>query len=265
MEYINGDNFSFNNKNSDTDFYLIMVSFDDSSGFIEPDTAQSLELTKETVGNNPKSRLINVKYEDVLTFNIGLAKSMGDEFTTAETRNIHKWLMGDKYSSITIDNARYENIHFNAIVTNIQEEKIGDKIIGFTITFECDSPYGYETITNTYDIASTKTISINNTSDDFINSKHYVKPTISVIGGSTGSITIKNNTLNEETTLSILSSENITMDGENMVITSSVANQNLYSKFNRVWFKLEMGVNSITITGKATVTITFNVARKVGI
>ena len=121
MEYINGDNFSFNNKNSDTDFNLIMVSFDDSNGFIEPDTAQSLELTKETVGNNPKSRLINVKYEDVLTFNIGLAKSMGDEFTTAETRNIHEWLMGDKYSSITIDNARYENIHFNAIVTNIQE------------------------------------------------------------------------------------------------------------------------------------------------
>lgn len=265
MEYISGNSFTFKGKNSSIDFGLILVEFDSTNGFSKSNTAQELNITKEFVGNNPRTKLINVKYDDVLKFDIGIAKSTGEEFSQTEIRDIHKWLMVNSYRHLVIDNNRYEGIHFNVIVTNIQEEKITDKIVGFLISFECDSPYGYETITNTYEIADKITISINNSSDDFIHSAYHIKPTITIQSGSTGSVVIKNNTLNRETSVSMLNLEKITMDSENMVITSSVANQNLYTKFNKVWFELALGINSISITGSSSVTITFDVARKVGI
>lgn len=265
MEYIDAIDFTFNGKNSKSDFGYIIVSFDKSSGFSEPDTAQSLEVTKENVGNNPKAKLIELSYENVLQPCFGLMKCDGEAFSKEEIRNIHKWLMVNEYTTLLINNSLCNNVHFNAIATNIEIKKINSGIVGVAVTFECDSPYGYQTASTSYTISGNKTFALNNTSDDFLNNEIYIKPYIKIIKEDSGDFTIKNTTLNQTTVLNLLNQEEVIMDCENMILSSSIPNRNLYSKFNRVWVSLALGNNSIKVIGNGTITISYDVARKVGI
>lgn len=265
MEYIDAIDFTFNGKNSKSDFGYIIVSFDKSSGFSEPDTAQTLEVSKENIGNNPKARLINLSYDSVLSFCFGLMKCDGEAFTKTEIRDLHKWLMVDKYTTLLINNTYCKNIHFNAIVTNIEIKKINGNVVGIVVSFECDSPYGYETASTSYTITSKKSFILNNNSDDFINDEIYVKPYIKIVKDTSGDFTIQNTTLGQTTVLNLLNQEELIMDCENMTFTSSIPKRNLYSNFNRVWVSLARGNNNITVTGNGTITISFEVARKVGI
>lgn len=265
MEYIDAIDFTFNGKNSKSDFGYIIVSFDKSSGFSEPDTAQSLEVTKENVGNNPKAKLIELSYEDVLQPCFGLMKCDGEAFSKKEIRDIHKWLMVNEYTTLLINNSVCNNVHFNAITTNIEIKKFNGSIVGVSVTFECDSPYGYDTASTSYTISGNKTFILNNTSDDFLNNEIYIKPYIKIIKEGSGDFTIKNTTLNQTTVLNLLNQEEVIMDCENMILSSSISNRNLYSKFNRVWISLALGNNSIKVTGNGTITISYDVARKVGI
>lgn len=265
MEYIDAIDFTFNGKNSKSDFGYIIVSFDKSSGFSEPDIAQSLDVTKENVGNNPKAKLIELSYEDVLQPCFGLMKCDGEAFTKEEIRNIHKWLMVNEYTTLLINNSLCNNVHFNAITTNIEIKKINGGVVGVAVTFECDSPYGYETASTSYTISGNKTFILNNTSDGFLNNEIYIKPYIKIKKEDSGDFTIQNITLNQTTVLNLLNQEEIIMDCENMVLSSSISNRNLYSKFNRVWVSLALGNNSIKVTGNGTITVSYDVARKVGI
>lgn len=265
-----GKSFTFNGKNSWDDFNLIIVDFDSSSGFEEPDTVQKLELTTERMGNNPKNVLINVKYENSLSFKIGICKShcKNDdiEFTQTEVRNIHKWLISDEYLKLTIDSPKFEGVFFNAIPINITPEIINDKIVGFVIEWQCDSPFGYETITNTYTIENNEmTILFDNTTDDLLNSG-IIRPQITVKKSGTGEWYINNKTTNRIMKFTqILNDETLHMDCENYVLVSDVKNHNLYNYFNRVWVEFISGINEIEIFGNGIITISCDFPRKVGI
>lgn len=265
-----GKSFTYNNKNSLTDFNLLMVDFDGSGKFEEPDTAQSLELITERIGNNPRHSLINVRYEDTLSFKIGVCKSVCDnnslEFTKDEVRNIHRWLTSDRYSKLTIDNKKYENIFFNAVPINITPEIISDKIIGFVIEWKCDSPYGYETVSNVYTVDGNETvISFNNTTDDLLNSG-IIRPHIKVLKKGTGEWHLANQTTDKVMSFSqLLNDETLIIDCENYVLTSDVSNHNLYQYFNRVWTEFAAGSNLLKISGNCTVSITCDIPRKAGI
>lgn len=265
-----GKSFTYNGKNSLNDFNLIMVDFDSSSGFEEPDTAQTIELTTERIGNNPKNALINVKYTDILSFKIGICKSPCEndelEFTQTEVRNIHKWLISNEYSKLIIDNEKYNGVFFNAIPKNITPEIIGDKIIGFVIEWECDSPFAYESSSNTYTITNDETtISFNNSTDDLLNSG-VIRPKIEVKKIETGEWYIRNQTTNKTMHFSqLLDDETLSIDCENYVMCSDVANHNLYPYFNKTWLEFVTGENILTISGASIITITCNLPRKVGI
>lgn len=97
-----------NNKNSSSDFSLMMVSFDESRGFETFKSLHKVEATTEQVGNIPYFHLINQKYEEPLSFQIGIMKlkncDLGEKFTNAEISNIAKWLTFDDYTKLTVNN-----------------------------------------------------------------------------------------------------------------------------------------------------------------
>lgn len=262
-----GKSFTFNGQNS-SDYNLMLVSFERESGFETPEIATELNLTTERTGNNPTVRLVNTQYSDVLKFQISCILNEdicpSKEISTAAFRNILKWLTTNKYTRLEIDEERFQNLYFNAIVTNITPYKIDDKLIGFVADFECDSPYGFTSKSIQKTVTTSLSFTINNDSDDLLNPDCYIKPVIKIIKTGTGAFSITNQTLGITTAFTkLMNTEELTMDCVNMIFNSSIQNRNMYSYFNRQWQKLAIGENAITVEGDGIITITYEVPRKV--
>lgn len=171
------------------------------------------------------------------------------------TRNaIQTWLLGkNTYLPLRIVQDDIQDITFNVILTSITNKYIGNVNYALTLHAKCDRPWGLyypPVFTKIYPGGlSTETF-------NFINQSTYSgynKPVLEFNMDATGgSFSLTNASDNNRqfifTGLSPL--ESITVDNDKGIITSSAGLR--IDNFNKNFFRLVQGVNTITLAGNIT-------------
>lgn len=267
-----GSKFEFNGKSSE-DYGVILASVGETNSY-EMGLDRSIirgEINKYRTQVNH----LGTKYADVLLFEFTIVKNPCDNanqkdmmFTRSEIRNINAWLTGPEIPKILHFYDSDEYVDYFAIISNVTDNAIGDKIYSLTFSVTCDSPFGYsELITKTISSTSSMTSTITNLSDDISN---YVYPIITITPNVTGTVTIKNTTDEEQSiSISVKKGLEITVNCKLQTFYDSIglldlADIGLSDEFDIYIPRLLCGDNSITITGNCSATFKYRYPKKVG-
>lgn len=176
-----------------------------------------------------------------------------------DVASIAGWLTGHAdYKELIIVQPDMQRIYYKCIITNLEQIEVGMRIIGFTATVVCDSPYAYFSLPDTQiEYNQTHSVLYRN----FSNVNEYYYPVIEITCEDTDFEFI--NTTNQ-TTFSLTGlptgAKTIKIDALNQVMTSSDG-ANLYEHWNvgttKVFPRFTRGDNwlSITATGAGTIKI----------
>lgn len=229
-------------------------SFDESVG-------ESSELITGNVVRSPFRFLYGRGEIDILEFDISLVSKK--PITRERRSEIYKWLVGrNGYKKLQIVQDDLNAIYFNAIFTEAKDIFHGNDMYGISVTAACDSPYAYEEPVK-YTATSSVSAEIYNDSDI----EDYIYPVIKItMASSGGDISIINGNENTRafTFTGLSGGEVVAIDNRLKTIESSSGVRRL-SAFNKNWFRLLPGVNTITVIGSGTVEITVPVIRRVSV
>ena len=253
--------FKYLNKKSDEDFGWIIVHFDPDNG--ETESALSQEQVYSESYNGTKRTLYGTKYNSVSNVKITVIKQNGSDFTLNECRSAYKWLTGNPEAS-WMDLYVGDEVKYRLLCTiqDVKPQKMDARTVGLNIYCESLSPWAYSSqITLSYPISETKTIEINNESDDLYTSV-YLKTTYENTNGT--SLVINNETIGESTEVTgLVANEVITLDN-NMMITSDKPAKVFGNSFNFIWPRLKSGINTLNVTGSGNITFEYYYAVKMG-
>lgn len=182
-------------------------------------------------------------------------------YIDGSTRNaIEKWLLGrSNYLPLKIVQDDIADIVFNAIITMSTHKYIGNLNYALSVHVKCDRPWGIyypPTLIRTYnDGVANETINYVN----YSMYDGYNRPTITFTTGSLGGdFSIINNSDTsgsisgrEFKFIDLAPNETITVDNDKGIITSTSGSL-LMNRFNKNFFRMIRGVNSLTISGSVT-------------
>jgi len=255
-----GNTFVFDGVPSE--LYNLYISSPDG-GMISTAGSGDVELLTQKVFRNPKPYLLGVQQSPVLSFDIQFTSP--DELMVEDMRTILSWLFGQsQYKKLQIQQLDMDDIYFNCFITAPQIIKVGNLIKGISGTVICDSPFAWafsKTTTKNYTGSANETFVLFNTSD---NNNYTYPAVVATIDDFGGTFSITNNTDDGRvfTFTGMSQGEIVTIDNERCIITSSTGLRRL-GNFNKQWFRLLKGINSLTIMGNvAQVKITYSPARK---
>lgn len=287
--------FTYLNKNSINDFGWIVVSLDPDNG--EMDSGLSQEQVYADSYRGTKRFLYGTKYNSVPVVKITVIKCNGLDFTKNECRSAYRWLTGNPnatWLSLYFGNdLQYE---FLGTVQDVKPYKLDARTVALTIYFESISPWAYSSLQtfecsfgqelfvkdgilhngndlNPLKISNDGIISINKISDTgilyFDNSVlisidnqtddlyEYTELNTIFTNNNSDYLSIKNETIDEETIITNMSlNEVITFDA-GQFITSDIPNKIFGNNFNFIWPKLAPGINNLVISGSGSGSITF--------
>lgn len=260
-----GKSFIFDGKSSE-EYNLYISSSDGENARLTG--AGDVELITQKVFRRNSPYLLGVTPSPVLQFDIEITSPL--EIMADEMGYIMSWIFGQtEYKKLQIVQEDMYNFYYNCFITSPKVIKVGNKTIGFSGTVICDKPFATmypKTLTKTYStfpVTTGNTFTFNNISQN----NFYEYPTISfTLGGGGTTATITNNTDGGRQFIftGLTAGETITVNNDLCIITSSLT-LNRLSAFNKNWFRLLKGSNSITITGyPASVTFTYSPAVKIG-
>lgn len=207
-------------------------------------------------------------YEEPLSFTLSFARLCQEDPTVSvsQERALARWLTASpdyrEFSFEDFDSGTdpLAGITYFVHVTSLEKEMLGGRCLGFTAGFAADSPFGYTApVTKAL---SPGTASISVTSD----LPQPLYPALSITASAAGDVYLKNNSNGSFSRLDHLSAgEVVTMDKTGAGLLSSRPDHNILDDFDKNWFSLSDGANSITLEGSASVTLTYREPRKVGV
>ena len=266
-----GSKFEFDGKSSED--YGIVLASTGVSNSCEMGLDRTI-IRGEMNKYRSQANHLGAKYSDVLSFDFTVIKNPCNKnpndllFTRSEIRNINAWLTGPEIPKILHFYDSDEYVDYFAIISNVTDNAIGDKIYSLTFSVMCDSPFGYsELITKTISSTSSTTSTITNLSDDISN---CVYPIITITPNVTGTVTIKNTTDEEQSiSISVKKGLEITVNCKLQTFYDSIglldlADIGLSDEFDIYIPRLLCGDNSITITGNCSATFKYRYPKKVG-
>jgi phage-related protein len=180
---------------------------------------------------------------------------------------IENWLIGSmNYMPLQIIQDDIQIVTYNVIITKATNKYIGNLNYAINLHAYCDAPWGFEslkTFTKSYVLVGVKNETFNfyNGSDN----PDYLYPSISFTLDFLGTdFTLTNNSEVRSSIFTGLSTgETITID-DKFQITSSTGLHRM-SNFNKKFFRLLPGMNSITILGSIyNFSMAYQFARKIG-
>lgn len=255
--------FNYLNKNSSTDFNLIISHFSDNTDSGEVETFMSMDPVYTDNAYGTRRIDYGAKYSSVAVFRITVIKQDGGELSVANIREYLKWLTGARSNSsldlLIGDEVKYS---FTGRFTNAWQYKMDARTCGLILEFTSISPWAYSPVqTVSQSIFGNETIQINNPSDDlytfiYLNTKYE---------NSTGdSLTIENKTLNEVTQVNNLAINEVITLNNNMIITSDKPSRIFGNDFNFTWPRLAAGDNELVVSGYGTITFEYVYYIKIG-
>ena len=258
------NSFTYLGKNSKDDFGWIICHFSDNADSGEIDTFLSTSAIYSDSYDGTRQRFYGTKYDTVAEIQITVIKQDGTDFGIVDNRNALRWLTGSRQATwmdfYIGEEAKYRLLGH---VKSVSQYKMDAKIVGFVITFESVSPYGYSSLqTVSQSLTGVETLNISCDSDDMYS---YVQMNTTFTNtGSSGSLTITNNETGDVTKVTGLVANEVVSMSDNMVITSDKPSKTFGDTFNFVFPRLVAGNNSLTIEGKGNITFEYITPVKLG-
>lgn len=263
------EDFQFDNQLASS-YGLMICSFDSSNGTETIRNGADIELTTTKTPGTNEWRYINSRYSEVLTAAFQIAKKECDintdkYFSIAEQRLINRWLnRRDGFHDFRIIKEGYENIYFEA-QANVNKIELSGKVIGFEVTITTNRPYGMflEQIHN-FSVEENGSYSFVDISDEIGHNYPYI--TIKVL--KDGNLNIKNSICEDVTTIqNCTKGEEITIDNNNRILSSSARGISVMDDFNFKWLKIENNLNTkfntFTFSLPCEVTLTYKPVCKI--
>lgn len=258
-------NFMADKESSET-YGIICVSFGTISG---AETVSGGSETELNIGKTPRNNsfhIISQEYSKPLSFNFQVINEDKTAIDEVKERSLKKWLCKrGKYIDFQIDDDRFNNIMFQANISNPQIIKVGE-VVGMEFTVNMKYPFGhYKISTKPYIITAENQqiqLYINNDDDG------YIYPDITITSNTTGSLSITNSSevANRIFTINnLVVGEIITIKGGIPDISSSIPSHAVWTDFNKNWIRFMDGINTLTISKLCTISLNYNEPRKVGI
>ncbi|MGL5766844.1 MAG: phage tail domain-containing protein [Sarcina sp.] len=218
-----------------------------------------VKVYQDFVYRKPIPYFQGATYQGNKTLKIRIGKTT--QFNEFEADSIRSWLEGGvQYKPIIFIQDDLVYLHMNVIIQKVSIGYVGNQPAYLTLDIICDSPFAYE---------KEKTYTLTSSTTKFINSsslKDYTYPIVQfTCNKANGVVTLKNvsdnNRMPKFTGLSV--GEVITIDNNLQIVTSSLRN-NILPNFNKQWFRLVQGTNTLELTGDFTdLTIKYRNVRQV--
>lgn len=236
------------------------------------------KLNLETIKNRVtgQNKIINTDYDEVVSATFDICKnpfrnSNSMDFSDGELSFFMRWLNKKNYEKFKpiYDDESYSDLYFYGSFNEIYAINISGKIVGLTVTFTSNAPFGY---------ANEKefNVSIDNADDSFIfyddsDEVGYLYPSFYEITCMvSGNVKISNNMDTKSTVINnCIKNEVITMNCTNKIILSSKAHLTLFNDFNynypRFVNKMTERKNIFTVSLPCKIKIKYSPIRKAGI
>lgn len=269
-----GIDFEFANRRL-SDFGCIMCHINTSCGTNEVEIG--CDITFNTVKNNHSSihSITSSSYENVYTTTFEIMKySNADDIymTSLEVRALTKWLNRREYAKLRIINELSDESDVSYYGSfNVTEIVNAQKIMGLSLTFTSNAPYGFASktclpfmIMNPGD-----TFELCGDSDEL----GVIYPTISIKTFISGDVKILMND-NEENYILVSNcspNETITIDGEHKIITTdnNEHEKTLPNDFNYNYFEILIdeynSINKYEVSAPCEIIVYYSPIRKVGV
>ena len=270
---VSATDFMFDGKKL-SDFGMMLCSFGSSSS---ENTSIGNKITYRTAKPpmSDRTHFVNAVYEEPVTASLDICKSRCGHHTEGklsppEISALLSWLVRkDGYHKLKFYQDGYEDLYFNAYISDIQAVKFGGAVFGLTLSVETDSPYAYmETVRADLDMKAGSICSILNLSDE---TGAAAPGHLSVRCLSDGDLCIKNLSDNNRTTCvkNCSADETITFDCIHKLISSSDSTHKLSNDFNYTYFRMVHTYgdrqNLVTANMNCRLHLEYNPVRKVGI
>ena len=267
---IAGRSFTFNGKNSETDFASLQSQFNGLEHTVQ--TAFTYTLNRGEI--QPARAVPNYyssQFSDTLQFSATIAKSDHTPYSQAEERRILSWLTApDGYAPFSVVDPPEEDYHrgitYYVRCTGVTEERPmgGNSVLALTLAFTCSAPYGYsEERRYPFTCSSTASIPVENDSDDLGTD---LWPVIELKALQSGSISLCSSACPEDVmSLSLREYQEVVIDCAAMDITDNLDLFDYSRDTNLAWIRLSPGPNTLSVTGACEGAVRFRAVRMVAI
>ena len=237
---------------------FIIVQFGKDGGFQTAEAGSTLSLTTISLEDGRLNPVVDARYEETFSLEIGICKEDGSEVIPSEYRALSRWLCKPGHGELQIENDLWKDVFFRGSFTMERQLHRG-RTVGFTCTFRSAAPFGYGAKREDTISLSSGSASLYNYNDEL----GAVYPdTVTIRLNGSGDLVLTNATEGRSTSISGCSSgEVITMDCRTRQLESNVAGHAILESFNfvfpRLYATLDSRNNSFTASLPCTVTFTY--------
>ena len=236
----------------------------------ENNTPVSTTVTFDEYKNNLswKSTALRSKYEENLSATFDIIRNScndGNIYIDNDTlAKVIRWLNSKTYQEFTPIYDSELDVHYYGTFPTIETIHLGNGIVGLTVTFQANAPYGFSSLktVNTQSSDADWTLSIpNNMSDDI----GFVYPQWTITPLESGDLTITPAYDGAESTtiLDCVKGTAIEIACDIKTISTSMIN-NFNWIFPNIYFN-EDAQSNFTVSLPCEITVTYQLIRKVGI
>lgn len=252
--------FSFNGIGND-EYGVMCVSFESPGRKIY--SGQTTQLNTQLSGDGREFEIYDQKYSEPMSFTFQIVNKNGSNITQEQERYLNKWLCHrGEYSWMFIQEPRYSDIYFKAIISNPRVIVISDVVgLEYTVTTSSATCFSDE-----YDYIASLTKADNSIELYLFNDDECViYPYMEITLQEAGNFILKNsaetNSSNYLEIKNIAKGEIITIDSELPSISSSTSHD-VWNDFNKFWFRLYDDYNKLTANLACTINIKYRETRR---
>ena len=251
----------FRNR-SNYDEKLIVSTFNPDSG--ETDTYLTMEPVYSESYDGAMRTDYGAKYTDVAKPSVTFIDIDGEDIQPYKVRSVLRWLTGSRQNAwMNVYNVDGDIVcSYLGRFTDVKLQKMDARVIGVVAYFTATTPWAYSDVqTVTMQLNGATNFSIDNESDELYS---LIYPRIIYKNTQNdASLSIKNNTVGEETVFKKLQQGEIITIDNNFVAYSDNTSRIFNDDFNFVFPALSAGLNDFKAEGIGELTISFRYPMKV--
>lgn len=251
----------FRNR-SNYDEKLIVSTFNPDSG--ETDTYLTMEPVYSESYDGAMRTDYGAKYTDVAKPSVTFIDIDGEDIQPYKVRSVLRWLTGSRQNAwMNVYNVDGDIVcSYLGRFTDVKLQKMDARVIGIVAYFTATTPWAYSEVqTVTMQLNGVTNFSIDNESDELYS---LIYPRIIYKNTQNdASLSIKNNTVGEETVFKKLQQGEIITIDNNFVAYSDNTSRIFNDDFNFVFPALSAGLNDFKAEGIGELTISFRYPMKV--
>ncbi len=247
-----------------SDFGCVIGRIDGSPGIEVVSAGSNITFNKVKRHRGKIHALTSTTFDECITATFQIFKDPCSdmEMTSDEYRALARWLNRHKFLPFHFiaEEGDSRATCYHEASFNFGKVLNNDTLVGIELTMETNRPFGYgDTVTTTLNVSNTSnTYTITDYSDDV----GYTYPNMTITLAAAGTLTITNSTTGSVTELKNCSSgEVITINGDTMVVTSSLSAHHIYDDFNFEYLKIANSyssrTNSLTFSLRCTAVISY--------